>query len=53
MELILKNKYLMQYVKEGKSFILNDSLDEIIEDNDIQDNHGHGTACAYTILRRE
>lgn len=47
-----KNKYLMQYVEEGKSFILNDSLDEIIEGNDIQDNHGHGTSCAYTILRR-
>ncbi len=47
-----KNKYLMKYVKDGKSFILNDSLDAIIEGTDIKDNNGHGTSCAYTILRR-
>lgn len=48
----INNSYLLRHVKSGKSFILDSASGEVIEKNDIEDNHGHGTACTYTILRR-
>ena len=48
----IKNKYIMRYVIGKKSFLLSDDLSEIIEGSEIYDDEGHGTACAYTILRR-
>lgn len=48
----IKNRYLSQYIESGKSFLFDTKLEVVLEGTDIEDNHGHGTACAYTILRR-
>ncbi|MCR2043149.1 S8 family serine peptidase [Anaerosalibacter massiliensis] len=48
----LDNTYLTKYIIKGKSFILDESNRKIIEGNDIRDSYGHGTSCAYTILRQ-
>lgn len=48
----INNKYLSKYTIKGKSFIFDVDTENIVEDEDIQDYHGHGTACAYTILSR-
>ena len=48
----INNKYLSKYVKTGRSFIFDTNLGIVRESDDIEDRHGHGTACAYTILKR-